>query len=54
MAAAINDPKAAYANDVEEDAVTVQVDVSKLNALSPEVISKQATVCLSFHKLGRR
>lgn len=45
----INDPAAAaYAAQAAADAAEVQVDLSKLNALSPEVISKQATVsCIS-------
>jgi len=45
--AAINDPTAAYAADASVPVTEVQVDTSKLTALSPEVISKQATVGIS-------
>jgi hypothetical protein len=45
MSTSINDPAAAFSGDASEGPVQeVQVDVTKLNALSPEVISKQATV----------
>jgi hypothetical protein len=45
MSASINDPAAAFSGEASEVSVQeVQVDVTKLNALSPEVISKQATV----------
>lgn len=42
---AINDPIAAASSGPSEPIQEVQVDVTKLTALSPEVISKQATVC---------
>lgn len=42
---AINDPIAAASSGPSEPVQEVQVDVTKLTALSPEVISKQATVC---------
>lgn len=42
---AINDPIAAASSGPSEPVQEVQVDVTKLAALSPEVISKQATVC---------
>jgi translation initiation factor 2 subunit 3 len=49
MSKAVNDPAAAAANlsggiPVQD----VNVDVTKLNALSPEVISRQATVSHSL------
>lgn len=51
----INDPAAAAyaAQEVDEDA-EVQVDLGQLNALSPEVISKQATVsfCCPLRRKG--
>lgn len=41
----INDPAAAaFAAEASASAGEVQIDLAKLNALSPEVISKQATV----------
>lgn len=42
---AINDPIAAASSGPSEPVQEVHVDVTKLTALSPEVISKQATVC---------
>ena len=50
MAEAINDPAAAAASSANgvstED---IKIDLTKLNALSPEVISKQATVSDHHH-----
>lgn len=62
---AINDPIAAASSGPSEPVQEVQVDVTKLTALSPEVISKQATVCRfptrgsvsyrdMFRKFGKR
>lgn len=47
---AINDPIAAASSGPSEPVQEVQVDVTKLTALSPEVISKQATVCRFPHR----
>jgi hypothetical protein len=54
----INDPAAAFSGaEASAPVQEVQVDVTKLNALSPEVISKQATVSLilaaSCHQVVR-
>lgn len=46
--AAANDTTAAFAaGDAGADAQAITVDLTKLTALSPEVISKQATVSAS-------
>lgn len=43
--AAVNDTTAAFlAGESDAPAQEVQIDLTKLTALSPEVISKQATV----------
>jgi hypothetical protein len=50
----INDPAAAaYAAQAAAADAEVEIDLSKLNALSPEVISKQATVSCPISRYDR-
>ena len=53
MAESINDPAAAAAAAMATvPAQEINVDLTKLNALSPEVISKQATVSTDSHEVS--
>lgn len=46
--AAVNDPTAAFQTEAGADAKPVEVDLTKLTALSPEVIMNQATVSIAI------
>lgn len=46
--AAVNDPTAAFQSEGGADAKPVEVDLTKLTALSPEVIMNQATVSVAM------
>lgn len=46
--AAVNDPTAAFQTEGGADVKPVDVDLTKLTALSPEVIMNQATVSIAM------
>jgi hypothetical protein len=46
--AAVNDPTAAFQTEGGADAKPVDIDLTKLTALSPEVIMNQATVSIAI------